>query len=73
MAHTATLYTKYELARIIGARALQLAMGAPLLIKRPKEIFDTTEIASIEFETGVLPISIRRPKPLKVLEEEESV
>jgi len=61
-------YTKYELARIIGARALQLAMGAPLLIKRPQELFDTTDIAKIEFESGILPISIRRPSPPRVEE-----
>jgi DNA-directed RNA polymerase subunit K len=61
-------YTKYEIARIIGARALQLAMGAPLLIKRPENIYDTTEIARLEFEEGILPISIRRPKPPKVEE-----
>ena len=30
-------YTKYEKARMIGARALQLAMGAPLLLKLSKE------------------------------------
>lgn len=64
-------YTKYEVARIIGARALQLAMGAPLLIKRPDTLFDTTEIARQEFETGVLPISIRRPRPAKVVEEQQ--
>jgi DNA-directed RNA polymerase subunit K/omega len=63
-------YTKYELARIIGARALQLAMGAPLLIKRPKELYDTVDIAKVEFESGILPISIRRPSPLRVEEKE---
>ncbi|MEM2954353.1 MAG: DNA-directed RNA polymerase subunit K [Candidatus Nanoarchaeia archaeon] len=62
------IYTKYEIARIIGARALQLAMGAPLLIKRPENVYDTTEIARLEFEEGVLPISIRRPKPKKLEE-----
>jgi len=61
-------YTKYEVARIIGARALQLAMGAPLLIKRQKDMYDTTEIARSEFDSGVLPISIRRPMPPKVEE-----
>ena len=70
MPETAILFTKYELARIIGARSLQLAMGAPLLIKRPKELYDTTKIAETEFSSGVLPISIRRPKPGKVEEEE---
>ena len=66
-----TVYTKYEIARIMGARALQLAMGAPLLIKRPKELYDTTEIARLEFETGILPISIRRPRPVRVEEQED--
>ena len=59
-------FTKFEIARIIGARALQLAMGAPLLIKRPKDVFDTTEIARLELEAGVLPITIKRPTPEKV-------
>jgi DNA-directed RNA polymerase subunit K/omega len=63
-------YTKYELARIIGARALQLAMGAPLLIKRPAELFDTTEIAKLELDSGILPISIRRPSPPRVEEQQ---
>ncbi len=55
-------YTLYEKARIIGARALQIAMGAPILIKRPKEMTDPIEIAKKEFEEGVIPISIRRPE-----------
>jgi len=59
-------YTKFEIARIIGARALQLAMGAPILIKPPKEVYDTTEIARLEFEAGVLPITIKRPLPPKI-------
>lgn len=59
-------YTKYERARIIGARALQLAMGAPLLIKRPKETYNTVDIAEMEMEKGVLPITIKRPTPRRV-------
>ena len=59
-------FTKYEKARIIGARALQLAMGAPLLIKRPKDLFDTVTISEMELAKGVLPITIKRPKPTKV-------
>ena len=63
-------YTKYEVARIIGARALQSAMGAPLLIKLTQQDFErmnysTTEIAKLEFESGILPISIKRPLPEK--------
>ncbi len=59
-------YTRYEIARIIGARALQLAMGAPILIKRDKDTFDTVKIATEEFEKMVLPITIRRPKPMRL-------
>jgi DNA-directed RNA polymerase subunit K len=59
-------YTKYETARIIGARALQLAMGAPMLIKKPKELRDTVLIAKTELEKGVLPITVKRPKPIKL-------
>ncbi len=63
-------YSKYEVARILGARALQIAMNAPLLIKISKEDlekinYDSLKIAEIEFESGVLPISIKRPFPQK--------
>ena len=51
-------YTKYEKARIIGARALQIAMGAPILINTEKT--DPIEIAIEEFERGVIPITVRR-------------
>ena len=56
-------YTKFELARIVGARALQLAMGAPLLIKTNEK--DTVKISEEEFRKGVLPITIKRPSPAK--------
>jgi DNA-directed RNA polymerase subunit K len=59
-------YTKYEKARIIGARALQLAMGAPLLIKNTSANIDTVQMAGIEFKKGVLPITVKRPKPVKL-------
>lgn len=60
-------YTKYEKARIIGARALQIAMGAPFLVKLSKKDlehlkYNTLEIAKLEYEKGVLPIAIKRPK-----------
>jgi len=63
-------FTKYEIARIIGARALQIAMDAPLLLKMPveklKEIrYDALKIAEEEFKGGVLPIAINRPTPRK--------
>ena len=53
-------YTKYEKARIIGARALQIAMGAPILINTDKT--DPIEIAIEEFERGIIPITVRRRK-----------
>ncbi|MBT3836535.1 DNA-directed RNA polymerase subunit K [Candidatus Woesearchaeota archaeon] len=60
-------YTKYEKARMIGSRALQLSMGAPFLVKlNEAELtainFDPIEIAMLEFDEGVLPISVKRPK-----------
>ncbi|MBX4211832.1 DNA-directed RNA polymerase subunit K [Candidatus Pacearchaeota archaeon] len=61
-------FTKYEIARIIGARALQIAMDAPLLLKiseaELKEIrYDALRIAEREFKEDVLPISVHRPVP----------
>jgi DNA-directed RNA polymerase subunit K/omega len=60
--------TQYEKARIIGARALQIAMGAPVLIKMTKKDFEKLDynpirIAKKEFEKQVLPITIKRPMP----------
>ncbi len=61
-----TDYTKYEIARMIGSRALQLSMGAPFLVKlSPEELvavkYDPIEIALKEFKEGILPITVRRP------------
>lgn len=63
-------YTKYEKARIIGARSLQIAMGAPILVKMNKKDFvalnyDPVQIAKKEFANEVLPITIKRPLPQK--------
>ena len=59
-------FTKYERARMIGSRALQISMGAPFLVKLTEEDlqrvnFDPIEIALQEFRAGVLPITVRRP------------
>jgi DNA-directed RNA polymerase subunit K len=51
-------YTRYERARIIGARALQISMGAPLLIKT--ERIDPLEIAIEEFTQNKIPITVKR-------------
>jgi DNA-directed RNA polymerase subunit K len=53
-------YTRYEKARIISARALQIAQGAPVLIKLPRDMTDPQEIAKIEWDSGVIPIDIKR-------------
>ena len=54
--------TKYERARIIGARALQLSYGAPWFIPRD-DLNNVIEIAKRELQAKALPISIRRQLP----------
>ena len=63
-------FSKYERARIIGARGLQISMDAPLLTKMDEEElngvnYDPLKIAEKELDTGVLPISVNRPMPEK--------
>ena len=55
--------TRFEKARIVGARALQLSMGAPLLIEAPKGMTNPIDLALKELEMKVLPITIRRSLP----------
>lgn len=57
--------SKYERARILGSRALQLAMGAQMLVKLDKEElakirYNPIEIAKRELDAGVIPIQIKR-------------
>ena len=52
-------YTRFEKARIIGARALQIMMGAPMLIDIPKDLIDPLIISEMEYEEGVIPITVR--------------
>ncbi len=68
--HVNADYTKYEKARMVGSRALQLSMGAPFLVKiTPAELvkmrYDPIDIALKEFSEGVIPITVRRPSPWK--------
>ena len=51
-------YTKFEKARIIGARALQLAYGAPPLVKVPAGMVNPIDLAELEFEKEIIPITI---------------
>jgi DNA-directed RNA polymerases I, II, and III subunit RPABC2 len=55
--------TRFERARIIGSRSLQLSLGAPILIDSSKKFNDTISIAVAELDLKVLPISIRRVLP----------
>ncbi|KYK37380.1 MAG: DNA-directed RNA polymerase subunit K [Theionarchaea archaeon] len=50
------VYTRFEKARIVGARALQIAMGAPILIKTKEK--DCIRIAIEELERGIIPITV---------------
>ena len=52
--------TKYEKARLIGARALQLAMGAPPLIEVPKNVINAVVLAKFEFDKSVIPLQVIR-------------
>ncbi len=55
--------TRFEKARIIGARALQISMGAPVLVDTSRSSKSPIDIALMELDQGVLPISIRRTLP----------
>ena len=54
------MLTKFEKARIIGARALQIAMGAPVIMDIPSDVIDPIDIAITEFNNNVIPITIKR-------------
>jgi DNA-directed RNA polymerases I, II, and III subunit RPABC2 len=55
--------TRFERARVVGARALQIALGAPVLIDVNPGSMSPIDIATQELEAGALPISIRRTLP----------
>ncbi|MFH0808840.1 MAG: DNA-directed RNA polymerase subunit K [archaeon] len=71
-------FSKYERARIIGARGLQISMDAPLLIDVTESDlgamnFDALRIAEKELDSGVLPISISKPMPKRNKEAIENI
>nr|WP_246271198.1 DNA-directed RNA polymerase subunit K [Nitrosopumilus cobalaminigenes] len=55
--------TRFEKARIMGARALQLSLGAPPFIPIPKSARISLDISMEELEERVIPITIRRVLP----------
>jgi len=59
---TTNYMTKYERARILGTRALQIAMGAPVMVELEGET-DPLQIAIKEFKARKIPIIIRRYLP----------
>ena len=71
-------FSKYEKARIIGARGLQISMDAPLLVDMNDEElngvnYDPLKIAETELDSGVLPISVNRPMPKRKEESLEKI
>jgi DNA-directed RNA polymerase subunit K len=57
--------TRFEVARVIGARALQIALGAPILVKAKQDRFDPTGLAEAEFKECMIPMTIKRTLPSK--------
>lgn len=57
-------FTRYERARIIGARALQISMGAPVLVE--DDSGEPIEIAIKEMELGIIPITVKRLNTIKI-------
>lgn len=55
--------TRFEVARLVGARSLQVALGAPFFVKT--DISNPIEIAKLEFKEKIIPITIKREMPDK--------
>jgi DNA-directed RNA polymerase I, II, and III subunit RPABC2 len=55
--------TRFEKARVVGARALQIAMGAPILISPTSGVGNPIDLALAELDANVLPITVRRMLP----------
>ncbi len=71
-------FSKYERARIIGARGLQISMDAPLLVDVDESEldamnFDPLKIAEKELDSGILPISVSKPMPRRNEEAIENI
>ncbi|MFZ2455692.1 MAG: DNA-directed RNA polymerase subunit K [Candidatus Altiarchaeia archaeon] len=62
-------YTKFEVARLVGARALQIKMGAPILVKVPKTMEKPLDIARLELAQGILPITVKIKEDKRVRKE----
>ena len=60
--------TKYEKARIIGARAEQIDRGAIPFVRVDENVMNGRTIALMEFEEKKIPFIIARPMPNKSVE-----
>jgi DNA-directed RNA polymerase subunit K len=56
---SAPKYTRYERARIVGARSLQISMGAPVLLKDITTV-EPIDVAIAELERNLIPITVKK-------------
>lgn len=54
-------FTRFEVARLLGARTLQVALGAPVLVKT--DVKEPNQISKAEFKEKLLPITVKRKLP----------
>jgi DNA-directed RNA polymerase subunit K/omega len=64
--------TRFEITRVLSARALQLSLGAPPLVKGTKDL-SMLDTAEKEFDEKVLPLSVLRKYPNGVIKRVELV
>ncbi len=53
--------TRFEVARLLGARTLQISLGAPILVKTDKTAY--IDIAKEEFTQKLIPMTVKRKMP----------
>jgi DNA-directed RNA polymerase subunit K len=58
MSQYQTQYNRYEKARILGARALQVSYGAPVLVETEQS--EPILVAAEEYDAGVLPFTVQQ-------------
>ncbi|HEX9708857.1 MAG TPA: DNA-directed RNA polymerase subunit K [Candidatus Thermoplasmatota archaeon] len=56
--------SRFEKARIIGARALQISMGAPIMVDIPGDLYEPIKIAELEYGEDAIPITVRRAQEI---------
>lgn len=56
--------SRFEKARIIGARALQISMGAPIMVEIPKDLYDPIRISEMEYADDAIPITVKRAQEI---------